>query len=263
MVRVTGRGMGRVWKVREAMMGARGAIGRVAGVLVAAVFAGGCTGGPEAGAPEPARSAVEGLQGRICRYVSAHDAVPAFRDLARIGTGGNISLWADDLTDADSVELSIRYGDDGRLEWVEAIEATVDTHRVAALERLVLGTLEGYGQTDWGVRLLVVGGDVVSVEPSVICDAERVGGSSIWSSSPNVQRALVEFFRVRGSRFPVRVTLDHQGRVLDVELIRSAYRRWVDQYIVDFVRNSMFDPKLHDGIGVASVVEIQLRLGRR
>lgn len=221
-----------------------------------------CGGGNSSGAPVPAHAAVDGLAGRRCQYVAHWDSTPSLSSLTRAGTVGNISMWGREQGPADTVELSIRYGYDGRLDWVEAIRATGEPRRVSELTNLVLEALPGFGTPDWGIRVLVVGGEVLRTEPSVICRANQVGGSSLWAADANVRYALAELFRSNGGRFPVRVALDGQGRVLDVMLMRRTYNRWMDRYILDYVRSSTFDPKLFDGIGVPTTFELQLRLPR-
>jgi len=222
-----------------------------------------CGGGPSSGGPVPARSAVEGLTGRTCRYVNDFESTPPLRQLTRAGTEGNIGLWGRELGPADTVELSVRYAGDGRLEWVRAIRSTLSAERTASLEGMLLEAIQGTGTADWGVRVLVVGGEVLRTEPSVICRPERVSGGSIWSLTPSSPAAYEALTQYQGRRFPVRVALDEEGRVLDVELLRSTYSRWMDQYIIDNVRNSTFDPKLHDGIGIPSTLELRLRFPRR
>lgn len=228
-----------------------------------AVALGACGAG-SAGPDAPrARSVVDGTVGRMCRYVMPPDATPTFAELTRLGTRGNVALWGREMGPADSVELSVRYGDDGRIQWVEAIRSTVSPERLGPLQRLVFEALDEEGPADWGVRLLVVAGDVAAVLPSVTCDPERSAGAGVWANPPSNPAAVRDFYLVRGRRVSVRVALDERGRVQDVRLRESTYSRWVDQYILDYVRNSSFEPKLHDGLGVATVFEIQLQFPRR
>jgi TonB family protein len=241
--------------------------GRSARAVLAAAGMGAALGGCGligAGSDDPSpRSAVEGIVGRVCRYVSEPGATPSIEELTRIGTRGNISLWGRAMGPADSVQLSIRYADDGRIQWVEAFRSTVDLERVRALERLLLQALDETGPADWGVRVLVVGGDVAGVAPSVICDPQRRAGPGIWATPPSNPEAIRDFYRARGRSLAVQVALDQRGRVEDVRLLDSTHSTWVDQYVLDYVRNSSFEPKLHDGLGVASVFEFQLRFRRR
>lgn len=221
-----------------------------------------CGGSSSSGAPVPANAAVSGLGGRRCEYVAPYDSTPSLSSLTRAGTIGNISLWGRDRGAADTVELSIRYGYDGQLDWVEPIRTTGSAAGVGGLANLVLEAVPGSGTPDWGLRVLVVGGEVIRTEPSVICRAQRVGGGSIWAADASVRYALEEFFRTNGGRYPVRVALDEEGRVMDVVLVRRTYSRWIDQFIMDYVRSSTFEPKLFDGIGVPTTFELQLRFPR-
>lgn len=223
----------------------------------------GCGAGGAAGDPAPAWTAVDGLVGRSCRYVSDPDDMPPFGDVVRIGTRGNIALWGRSMGPADTVQLSIRYADDGRLLWVETIGSTMAPDRAAALEQLVFDALDESYREDWGLRVTVAGGDVSEVAPSVICEPEQASGAGVWANIPTNREALRDFYLVRGRRIPVRVTLDERGRLVDARLVQSTYSRWVDQYVIDFVRNLTFEPKLHDGIGVATTFELQLRFPRR
>jgi hypothetical protein len=241
--------------------GNRGRASRSPWAAVALVAAA-CGGSNSAGAPVPAHAAVEGLTGRRCQYVAHYDSTPSLSSLTRAGTLGNISLWGREQGPADTVEVSIRYGYDGRLDWVEPIRATGEPGRIRELANLILEAVPGSGTPDWGVRVLVVGGAVLRTEPSVVCAARRVGGSSVWAADANVRYALADFFRSHGGRYPVRVALDEQGRVMDVVLVRRTYSRWMDQFIIDYVRSSTFDAKLFDGIGVPATFELQLRLPR-
>lgn len=211
---------------------------------------------------QPDGSEVPGIVGRDCHYANPPDATPPLSRLIRAGTRGNIALWGRGMGPADSVEISVRYADDGRLQWVEAIRSTVPRERAEALEDLVLRALDEAGPEDWGVRLRVVAGDVADVLPSVICPPRARRGSVI---SPGItdRRTFQEFSRVRGRRIPVRVTLDERGSILSVELVRRTGSDAVNQYIIDFIWGSTFYPKLHDGIGAVSTLEIDITFPRR
>ena len=222
----------------------------------------GC-GGQGARPPVPATSVIEGIQGRDCRYVADLDAIPSFRDLARPGAGGNISLWGRDLAASDTVELSVRWAEDGRLQWVRAIRSSVGGQRVAALEQLVLEAMNEMARADWGVRLLVVGGDVAGVAPSVVCQPEREGFIGTLDNIPLSYEVYRDLYQLGGQPIPVRVRLDARGGILGVELVRQTFSHWVNQFVLDFVRNTRFEPKLHDGIGVATIFEFNLRFPRR
>jgi TonB family protein len=230
------------------------------GLAVALAACGGSAGAPESG-PVPPRLAVAGLAHRQCRYVEAGTA-SAFSRQTRPGTRGDIALWGRAMETEDTVELSIRYDDGGRLEWVRALRATLPAGRVADLERLIFSNLLESGPADWGIRVRVIGGDVAGAEPSVICRPEREVGGTL-PMTPVTARALQELYDVRGRRFGVIVTLDEQGRVMNAEIDRPTGYTSVDQYIMDLVRASRFEPKLHDGFGVATTYEFPIWFRRR
>lgn len=223
--------------------------------------------GEEAAGPDAvlARNAVPGLPGRACHFVSEHDAVPTFSRVARIGARGNIALWGLHLDTPDRLTLSIRYDDEGRLGWVEAIESSsVPGERVAALERLLRTFMNERGPPDWGVRLMVVGGRFAGLEPSVICPAEiRRGGGGPVISLPRTQRGRRELAQARGRRFRVQISIDERGRVVDVRLPGVAGDRAVDQLLLDWAFATRFHPKLHDGLPLPTTVEQSVQIRRR
>lgn len=210
----------------------------------------------------PRNSGVPGIVGRSCDYVNPPDATPPFTDLARLGTRGNIALWGRDLGPADSVQVSVRYAEDGRLLWVEAIRSTISPERVQPLKQLLLEAMADTARADWGVRMWVVGGEVTEVAPSVICPPKPRRGSAIIPRITD-SRTIQGLLQVRGRRFPVQVEIDERGNVLSVRLVRRTGSDAVDQYILDYVWRTSFDPKLHDGIGVVSVLETHIQFPRR
>lgn len=255
------RFMGR-YQVRRGWARALLALGTVAiGTLGMAA----CTSRGQAAPDRPslgdARDEIPGMVGRRCHYTS--ETAPPFEQLARVGTRGNIALWGWQLTAGDTVDISIRYGDDGRLVWAEAIRSTVAPDRVAALESLLLRTLEEEGPADWGVRLRVLGGDVVSTRPSVVCPAQPHNTNYTAVPAPATAREYYALNQARGRYFPVIISLDERGRILDVRLPQPSGIDVVDQMLIDWVFATDFIPKLHDGVPVATTLEERLYLPRR
>jgi hypothetical protein len=208
-------------------------------------------------------SPLPGFVGRRCELVSRDAAVPAFADLARLGTRGNIALWGQGQAPTDTVEVSVRYGEDGRLAWARAIRSTVPAERIAPLETLVLGAVREQGQPDWGFRMAVVGGDLVATAPSVICPADLRRSIRRAVPMPRTRAALITLDRIQGQRFQVLISLDEQGRILHVRLPRSTGESSVDQYLINWVMEAEFHPKLHDGIPVATTIQETLTIPRR
>lgn len=226
---------------------------------LSAALAGCAVGGAGTSALRPAAGELPGIAGRDCRLAFPRGESPALAELARTGTRGNIALWGLEMEATDTVELSVRYAEDGRLLWVETIRANVPEDRALALESLLLEALNDREQPDWGVRVLVVAGDVERVAPSVICAPEPRSAGSV---QPNIE-AMRDFRLVRGYRFPVRIALDERGSVLDVRLLRRTYSRAIDQYLINYIWDSNFEPKLHDGIGLPSTLELTIEFPRR
>lgn len=226
----------------------------------------GCAGtGPPPAGPDVglARNAIPGLVGRTCDYVSAHTELPSFARLARLGTRGNIALWGHDAAPSDTVVLSVRYDRDGRLAWVRAIHSSLYPDRVASLEALLLATMNDRGPADWGVRLSVIGGDLAAMEPSVVCPVEPRRGARLPVAGPVAGREIRAFEQVRGRRFPIQITVDEQGRILDVRLARSTGHDAVDQFLLDWVLATSFQPRLHDGIALVATTEQTIHIPRR
>lgn len=225
-------------------------------------------GARDAPAPERdvalARTEIPGLIGRRCDYVSDHDEIPPFSRLARIGTRGNIALWGVHAQPADSVVLSIRYDEEGRLAWVRGIASTDTTEAVASLERLVLESMNERGPADWGVRLSVVGGAYAALEPSIICPAQirRTGGRTAIAM-PTSERGFRALLRARGRRFSVEISIDERGRIVNVRLPRPSGEGEVDQFLLDWVHATRYHPKLHDGVGVPTTFEQTIYIPRR
>ncbi len=237
-------------------------------LLLAGLTACGGAGRSGGGDPVPmeldrASAPLPGLIGRRCQLVSPRGELPSFSDMARLGTRGNIALWGQGVQPSDTVELSVRYGDDGRLAWARAIRSSLPEHRTAPLETLLLGTVFERGESDWGFRLFVVGGELTGTAPSVICPADIRRSVRRTVPLPRTRSALVTMERIRGQSFDVLISLDEQGRILHVRLPRSTGESSVDQYIINWVLETEFYPKLHDGIPVATTIQETLRIPRR
>lgn len=210
------------------------------------------------------RDAITGVAGRRCQLASSPDELPDFHSLARIGTRGDISLWGVDLPATDTVLVSVRYDDDGRLEWVQVIKASLTPDRVTGLERMLMASLNESGPRDWGVRLRLVGGDVVDLEPSVICPPEvRAGMRRPVVPMVTSGRDIRALEQARGVRYPIHIFVDASGRITGVHLPRPSGDSVVDQFLTDWAMSTSFRPKLHDGIAMPAVVEQNIYIPRR
>lgn len=236
--------------------------GRIGALAVMGALFAGC--GLFAGPDEPAPAeAPTGATHQDCWYAEDPGRALSLADVGRAGLRGNIGLWGRAMAATDTIELSVRYADDGELQWVQAIRSTVPEERTLALENLLFNGLDEGHERDWGVRVLVVDGDVVDVTPSIICDPEVRLPGLIPSGIGNDPRAMRAYQQIRGRRIPVRVSLDRNGRVTNARLVRSTHSQYIDEYIINYIWNSSFKAKLHDGIGVATTFEVDLYFPRR
>jgi TonB family protein len=212
---------------------------------------------------ESPHHAVAGVEGRRCFYVTEPQVPPSLDPVTRPGTRGAILLWATDAAPTDTIDVSVRYGADGRLVWVRAIRSNVSETRRAELERILSGGLAEDGPSEWGVRVRVAGGQVAAVLPSVVCPPVRGTPSGRLVAPVATDREILESVQARGRQIEMSVALDGQGRVTNIALVRGSGSRLMDQYALDLARSSPYSPKLHDGIGVPSTMPVQLRVRRR
>lgn len=213
----------------------------------------------ELGSP---RSALEGLGGRRCEYLT-NPAPPTTLDpVARPGTRGGILLWAGAATAADTVQLSVRYGAEGRLSWVRIIKTSPSVERAAELRRLLESALDQRGPADWGFRIQVVGRGV-AILPSVTCQPEVAG--LVGRVPPPLGTAYEQAEAREAARRPmeVRVSLDELGRVVGVRVSLSSGSRLLDEYAMELARAYRYEPKLHDGLAVPSTLPVRFRSARR
>lgn len=213
------------------------------------------------GVPAP-QQAVPGTAGRECYYANAPDATPSFTRLTRPGTLGNVALWGRGLDPSDSVELSVRWADDGKLLWVEVIRSTLPLETVEPLASLLLESMVDSARADWGVRVWMAGGDIAATAPSVICPPRP---REFSTRIPRVtdQRTLQGLIRLRGRRFPLEIRIDEYGSPMGVKLVRPTGSYAVDQYILEYAWRTSFWPKLHDGIAIPSTLMIEIEIPRR
>lgn len=198
------------------------------------------------------RGVVPGILGRSCVFASQHDQLPSFADLTRLGTRGNIALWGSNMQAADSVIVSVRYDDEGRLAWVRAIQSSLEPGRSGPIERLLRESFNEVGPEDWGVRVRVVNGDIASVEPSIICQAEPRDGLRDGAFVPISLEERRSLSRVRGRFFPVEISISEDGRPIYVRMDPSVGEGLLHHYLMQWIYKTTFHPKMHDGIRMAS-----------
>ena len=207
----------------------------------------------------PPGEAVPVEAGRRCWYADAVADLPPLERVLPAPTRGSLALWGYGGAAGDTLEVSIRYGPTGALQWVRAIGATA-RERLGELERLVESGVPRDGESDWGLRLVVTGdGRPVRLLPSVVCEPLRL--SRMPTPAPLGSRAeMAELRRARGRRVEARILLDDHGRLVDAEITRGSGGRLLDQYVLAVVRDTSFRPWLHDGFPDAGVVTIPFDL---
>jgi TonB family protein len=239
----------------------------IAGMLLLVVWGGCATGDPgHYGELGPPRSALEGLAGRRCEYVVTPPPPTTLDLVTRPGTRGGILLWAGAASAADTVQLSVRYGTEGRLSWVRIIETSGSVEGTAAraveLRGLLEGALDESGPADWGFRIQVVGRDV-AILPSVACEPEVAGVLGRVPAPLGTAYEQAEAREAMRRPMEVRVSLDELGRVVGVRVSLSSGSRLLDEYAMEVARAYRYEPKLHDGLPVASTMPLRIRAARR
>jgi TonB family protein len=236
----------------------------VVGLVVLLLALGGC--GPRATSAYtelgPPRTALEGLGGRRCDYIESPQAPVTLDLVTRPGTRGGILLWAGETTSADTVQLSVRYGEEGRLSWVRVIDTSMSADRAVELRRMLEGALDERGPEDWGFRIQVVGG-AVTILPSVVCRPEASG--FVGGVPPPMGTVYEQAEAREAMRRPmvVEVRLDELGRVMGVRVSLSSGSRLLDDYAMDLARAYRYEPKLHDGLGAPGTLPLRFRAPRR
>lgn len=223
----------------------------VVGAAVLSACATGAPSGPRP--PEYLTRAPADETPRACHYVATPGELPAFDVLARPGARATLVMLADDRNDADSTELSARYDESGRLAWIRAIRASAPADPLARLEQALLSELNPDGPADWGFRMHIVGGDVVSIAPSVRCPAELEDDSRVTISPPVAYGGLARD-RLRGRPYRAWITIDERGRVTRVRMDATSGHRIGDEFITQYILRLTFVPQLHDGIPVQATI---------
>lgn len=213
--------------------------------------------------PMNAGSLAPGLAGRRCAMVMRPTEIPSFDGITRAGTRSSVALWGSLAEPDDTIELSVRYDDHGRLAWVQPLRSNMASDRATELTRLIRSAMDEQGPEEWGVRLRFAGGAVDGVFPSVVCRARRSPVAGRLPPAPlGTEREMAELYASLGRALTARVLLDAEGRVMDVKLRHTSGSRLLDQWVLDLARATHYEPKLHDGLGVASAVELRVAFRR-
>lgn len=228
----------------------------------------GCAGrsGGEDGASLPLElgrptSADRGLLNPQCGPVEDPASMPPLGDLVRPGTRGNLSLATADFEAADSVTLSVRYDDQGRLAWVRPIASSVGPERTASIESVLFDNVVRDGPGNWGFRLKV-SEDRAEVLPSIVCPARVRQGVRRPVYPPRTVSARAAVDRLAGLPVELVIAIDERGRVIRAALPRSTGDRGLDQYLVESVMEIDFFPRTHDGVAIPTTIRRSIRVPR-
>ncbi|MGK7313116.1 MAG: TonB family protein [Candidatus Longimicrobiales bacterium M2_2A_002] len=187
--------------------------------------------------------------------------MPPLGDLAGPGTRGNLSLATADFEAADSVTLSVRYDDEGRLAWVRPIASSVGPERTASIESVLFDSVIRDGPANWGFRL-EVSEDRAGVLPSVVCPVRIRQGVRRPVYPPRTLSARAAVDRLGGLPVELVIAVDERGRVVHVRLPRSTGDRGLDQYLIESVMEIDFFPRTHDGVPIPSTIRRSIRIPR-
>jgi TonB family protein len=204
-------------------------------------------------------SIADDAAGRRCTLLTS-PAIPGSIDAAtRPGTRWAIARWAEGATAADSLDLSVRYGGEGRLDWVLAVRGNVPVQRAQELERIVLAALSDEGPPDWGFRIRLVGQEA-SVHPSVVCPPARRPVSGRRPPPAGTDVELAEARAALNRPIELEVSLNGAGDVVDVRVTRSSGSRLMDGEAVDRALWIRYLPRMHDEVGVPAVLPVSFRV---
>jgi TonB family protein len=227
-------------------------------ILIVLVFCGGACSGRSGSAfaeHPPTRSPADHAAGRHCTTLKRPPAPISLDEVTRPGTRGAVATWGHGAA-MDSVEISVRYGREGQLDWVRTTRGNVSADRAAELERIVRGGVYDAGPADWGFRVRLVGGHVQAVLPSVVCPPVRTLMVGRRPPPAGTDVDMAEMRQARGRRIELEVSLNEAGDVVDIRVTRTSGSRFVDLEAMDRALWIRYLPMLHDDKGVPSVLPL-------
>lgn len=228
-------------------------------ILIVLLFSvGACAGRSDSAYAEhpPARAAADEVAGRRCATLTRPPAPRSLDEVTRPGTRWAVATWGRSAEPWDSVELSVRYGSEGQLDWVRMTRGNVSRERASELERIVLGGIADVGPAEWGFRVRLVGGQVQATLPSVVCPPGRMPMAGRRPPPAGTEAEMAEARQVLGRRIELEVSLNEAGGVADIRVTRSSGSRFMDREAMDRALGIRYQPGLHDDVGVPSVIPL-------
>jgi TonB family protein len=236
-------------------------------IIIAILFLGACAPRQDGAYADqsPVRAAQDEAAGRRCVNLARPPAPASLDEATRPGTRWAIMTWADRGQPTERVDVSIRYGAQGQLDWVRANGGNIPAVRAAELERILRGGVSDRGPADWGFRVRLAGGEVEGVLPSVVCPPARKPTTGRRPRPTGTDAEMAESRQALNRRIELDVSLNEEGDVVDVRVTRSSGSRLMDREAVDRALWLRYLPMLHDDMGVPSVLPVTftVRLVRR
>lgn len=162
------------------------------------------------------------------------------------------------------VLFSIRFTQEGQVQWVEAIDGELPQAQPDQLQQLVIRTIRNQpaaGQP-WSLRLQIVSGgiDALRVGRSETCPVERIMTSASRIAKGVATMSMDDLADLqRAGPFRVGVWVGASGQVLNIEMLQSSGSRIQDEMALKAARDGKYLPALVDGIPVAAQYEIRSR----
>ena len=206
--------------------------------------------------PEGRRCEVLGRTPRA--YAAVLDSAALRQALAAEPAGGA----------AGTVLYSIRWDEEGRLDWVRALENTLPEAAEARVQVLVRAHARAARASDpWSARVRVpLGGAAPEVRfgRSEVCRAVSDPGRGAMTMGGS-ERMRPEDLRdlERAGEARVEVRVGTSGEVLDVRMRQSSRSRFIDDVALRSAQGGRYLPELVDGAPVAVWSEMRIRRSAR
>lgn len=219
--------------------------------LVLAVAAAACASG---GVPP---GEVPGIEGRQCRYAATPEEVVEWQ--ARLDAGGSAHPGA---AAGEPAEISVRYGDEGALEWVRPLTASPAAGELA---RSLAASVPAEAGPGTGFRFRLRPGASPEALPGVTCPVEHTRARQVLSAAlRSVSFSDMQAVAQGKLEFDLEVQVDPTGRPLDTRVRRGRGQApAIERAVGDAAMRERYLPALHDGFPVIGTYTFEVRLETR
>jgi hypothetical protein len=225
--------------------------GRGRGTLVIVAVAAGCaSGGVPAGE-------VPGIEGRACSFAASSEQVAAWQ--ARVDADASTG---DAAAPRAPVELSVRYDDQGGLEWVRPLTPSAEA---AELAGSLAASLPARVEPGPSFRLRLRPGAPAEALAGVACAVEHPRAREVLGAA--LRRA--DFSELNASapgklEFDLEVDVAPTGRPLRTRVRRRAGRAGaVERAVAEAAMRERYLPALHDGFPITGTYTFEVRIESR